>query len=101
MIKISENEIRQMVCEVVLQVQEELNESFSSKLYHFTTIDKLSTISKTGKIYASIGNSIDFKINPKYQYSISFSRERTSKIGYAAYMNGEFDNEINKENPKK
>ena len=96
MITFNENDIEQMVLEVVSQIKGTLNERFSSKLYHFTKIKTLCEISKTGVFRLPNGNGIDNLINKNYPYYMSFTRERTSRTGYSATMNGEFDQELGK-----
>ena len=66
-----------------------LTESLSDILYHFTTIDGLYNmiINNCFILSSSHGNVNDTYLNGKYPFYMSFTRERTSKTGYAAYMN--------------
>ena len=78
MMMITENDIRQMVLESVEKIKHRImdekyhinkapiNEAFSEKLYHFTTIKNLESILKNGVITlykATPGESYDFKMN--------------------------------------
>lgn len=66
-----------------------LNESLSDILYHFTTIDGLYNmiVNNCFILSSSHGNVNDTYLNSGYPFYMSFTRERTSKTGYAAYMN--------------
>lgn len=103
--EINVNDIEYIVNEVVKQIRQQINESvlteaLSSVIYHFTTINKLINISKTGKFLLGNGNKTDSNINGDYPYYMSFTRERSSKIGYAAYINGDFNQELGKDEKK-
>ena len=117
MIMITENEIRQMVLESVEKIKHKImeekyhinktpiNEAFSEKLYHFTTIRNLESMLKNGIITlykATPGESYDFKMNTAkpikhkpgeyYNYYICLTRQRNGETGYPAQMNGRFNN---------
>lgn len=73
-----------------------INESLSSKLYHFTTINILSVMDSFNEILlSSVGdNNNDKELNSGFNFYLSFTRERTSQVGYAGYKNGAFNDII-------
>lgn len=79
-----------------------LNESLSSIIYHFTTISKMVAIARTNMLILSSvsNNKNDIALNKGYPYYMSFTRERTSQTGYAAYMNGKYDHLLPKQYDK-
>ena len=93
MITVTQNDIEQMVLETIncINNRTNINEGFTSTVYHFTTIANLAKISKTGKIFPDNGNRTDKKMNNDAPFCFSFTRDRNSRNGYAAYTNGEFD----------
>lgn len=107
MIYITESDIKQMVLEVLSKLdiytdnKTVLNEGFSKKLYHFTTIANLESLLKTGKMKlycSSSGNSYDFIMNMAkpvkgrpgeyYSHYICLTRQRNGETGYPSQMNG-------------
>ena len=99
MITVTQNDIEQMVLEAIncINNRTNINEGFTSTVYHFTTIANLVKISKTGKIFPDNGNRTDKKMNNGVPFYFSFTRDRNSKNGYAAYKNGEFDTQLGSE----
>lgn len=99
MITVTQNDIKQMVLEVLncINNRTNINEGFTSTVYHFTTIANLAKISSKGKIFTDNGNRIDRKINNGAPFYFSFTRDRNSRNGYAAYKNGEFDTQLGSE----
>ena len=99
MITVTQNDIEQMVLETIncINNRTNINEGFTSTVYHFTTIANLVKISKTGKIFPDNGNRTDKKMNNDAPFYFSFTRDRNSGNGYAAYKNGEFDAQLGSE----
>lgn len=99
MITVTQNDIEQMVLEALncINNRANINESFSSTVYHFTTIANLAKISSKGKIFPDNGNRTDRKMNNGMPFYFSFTRDRNSRNGYAAYKNGEFDAQLGSE----
>ena len=99
MITVTQNDIEQMVLETIncINNRTNINEGFTSTVYHFTTIANLVKISKTGKIFPDNGNRTDKKMNNDAPFYFSFTRDRNSRNGYAAYKNGEFDAQLGSE----
>ena len=99
MITVTQNDIEQMVLEAIncLNNSTNINEGFTSTVYHFTTIENLVKMSKIGKIFPDNGNKTDKKMNNGVPFYFSFTRDRNSKNGYAAYKNGEFDAQLGSE----
>ena len=99
MITVTQNDIEQMVLEAIncINNRTNINEGFTSTVYHFTTIANLVKISKTGKIFPDNGNRTDKKMNNDAPFYFSFTRDRNSRNGYAAYKNGEFDAQLGSE----
>lgn len=99
MITVTQNDIEQMVLEAIncINNRSNIDEGFTSTVYHFTTIENLAKISRTGKIFPDNGNKTDKKMNNGAPFYFSFTRDRNSKNGYAAYKNGEFDAQLGSE----
>ena len=99
MITVTQNDIEQMVLEAIncINNRTNINEGFTSTVYHFTTIENLVKMSKIGKIFPDNGNKTDKKMNNGVPFYFSFTRDRNSKNGYAAYKNGEFDAQLGSE----
>ena len=99
MITVTQNDIEQMVLEAIncINNRTNINEGFTSTVYHFTTIENLVKMSKIGKIFPDNGNKTDKKMNNGIPFYFSFTRDRNSKNGYAAYKNGEFDAQLGSE----
>lgn len=73
-----------------------IKESLSSKIYHFTTVSLLTVMDKFNELLlSSVGDNVnDKKLNDGFEYYFSFTRERTSQVGYVGYKNGKFDKTI-------
>lgn len=99
MITITQNDIEQMVLEAIncINNRTNINERFTSTVYHFTTIANLAKMSSKGKIFPDNGNCTDRKMNNSAPFYFSFTRDRNSRNGYAAYKNGEFDTQLGSE----
>lgn len=99
MITVTQNDIEQMVLEAIncINNRTNINERFTSTVYHFTTISNLAKISSKGKIFPDNGNRTDRKMNNGVPFYFSFTRDRNSRNGYAAYKNGEFDTQLGSE----
>ena len=99
MITVTQNDIEQMVLEAIncINNRTNINEGFTSTVYHFTTIENLVKMSKIGKIFPDNGNKPDKKMNNGVPFYFSFTRDRNSGNGYAAYKNGEFDAQLGSE----
>ena len=107
MINITQEDICLMTEKVVKAAMMNLMEGFSNILYHNTKLGNLLYISKDGcfKLNETSGNKENPKDRSNYSlerltnnlisknnnYSMSFSRERNSKIGFSGYMNGNLD----------
>ena len=75
------------------KINETIDESFSNKIYHFTTYENLLYIAKYNAFFLNhVGNNKnDIYLNRNNEYYLSFTREKSSEVGYPAYMNGKYD----------
>lgn len=74
-------------------INETIDESFSDKIYHFTTYENLLYIAKYNAFFLNhVGNNTnDIYLNRNNEYYLSFTREKSSEVGYPAYMNGKYN----------
>lgn len=69
-------------------IQQLINEKLTSIIYHYTTIGRLANILKTNaiKLQASVNGNAD-KIDNNNFFYLSFTRQKSSKLGYSRHKN--------------
>lgn len=80
----SKNAIKEILNEY--SNEQSVSESFSRYLYHYTTYNSLNKILKYNQFMLSPATETerDNEMNLGYKYFMSFTRQHTNKVGYAA-----------------